>query len=315
MHPPIGLSSLIATPVLTAVDPRKMPIMIRITQWLVDKTSTSVDSRYRHRMFKENPIHRMDALVELEEYVQKAHEDACRHYSQMTQESLDPLESEALPDFLGQYPSCLDLITLQGWFGEVFAGLIAEYFNPFDEPGWKVPVFLFRFHQTVFDQLERIRQTGEPFKHVPGRTGDDCIAFQLDNNNEITRSLVCESKCTLKHDMGLINDAHEKISKENNPVPVNAWRLLDILRERRGDPEAAMWVRAIARLRSGKFVSNYERCDFVCYVCGQEPKLNPSWMPQTTPHHTYKANRRLESVELHLVDVKALVHRVYRKAS
>jgi hypothetical protein len=124
--------------------------------------------------------------------------------------TLDPLGEPDTGDPALEYPHKLPLSTLQGYFGEVFAGLIVENGSALGESGWQVPAFLFRTHAVAFEQLELMRQTGQPLKGVPGRTGDDCMAFRRDSQGNIIRTLYCEAKCTLGHDTSLIADAHER---------------------------------------------------------------------------------------------------------
>src|SRR5207248_2506322 len=103
--------------------------------------------------------------------------------------------------------------TLKGYFGEIFAAIIAQNFSPFELHNWEVPAFLFRHHLVEFQHLEAMRQQGSEAKYRPGRTGDDCLAFQRDGNGEIVRVLYCEAKCTVDHESGMIADAYEKASK------------------------------------------------------------------------------------------------------
>ena len=78
----------------------------------------------------------------------------------------------------------LPLKTLQGYLGEVFGGLIAITQRPFDLD-WEIPVHLFSFHDTVFDWLDMYLQNAEISTDIPGRTGDDNLAFLRNKNNEI----------------------------------------------------------------------------------------------------------------------------------
>jgi hypothetical protein len=185
----------------------------KLYRWLSNSITESPDGRYRYRHLREDPSHRSQAQSELKTYVQEAHEDA-RRYLRKALIPLDPLESGPKCDPCENYPSGLPLSTLKGYFGEIVAGLIAEYFNPIGEAGWKVPAFLFRFHQAAFHQLERARQTGDDVRGSIGRLGDDCLAFRRDNDGHIVRALFCEGKCTHDHDAGQISDGHEKLSSQ-----------------------------------------------------------------------------------------------------
>ena len=52
------------------------------------------------------------------------------------------------------YPDDLETSVLQGYLGELLAGLIAENYAPHGRR-WIVPAFLFRGHQAAFQALER----------------------------------------------------------------------------------------------------------------------------------------------------------------
>jgi hypothetical protein len=60
---------------------------------------------------------------------------------------------------------------------------------------------------------------------------------------------------------------------------------------------------------------NYEieRCDMVSYVCEKSPVRGSrsAWLSTTKPHEEYKAERRLETVEIHLPDIETLIRQVY----
>jgi hypothetical protein len=58
-----------------------------------------------------------------------------------------------------------------------------------------------------------------------------------------------------------------------------------------------------------------ERCDMVSYICGKGPVrgTRSAWLPTTKSHEEYKAERRLETVEIHLPDIEKLIRQVYDK--
>src|SRR5947209_8763461 len=130
------------------------------SDWLCDFVNESSDKKYRHRLFKEYPNKRADILKELTSYIQNAHEDARSRLRKLVENPLDPLDVQPAFDPTDGYPELFHMHTLKGYFGETFAGLIAEHFSPFDENDWKVPAFLFRYHEVEFQHLEVLRQTG-----------------------------------------------------------------------------------------------------------------------------------------------------------
>lgn len=283
----------------------------KLQHWLSSSPTESSNKRYRHRLLKENLTYRPEILEDIKLLIQQAHDDARRSFRGFTANTLDLLGIR-VPDLAKGYLEYFDLTTLKGYFGEIFAGLIAENFSPFGIDDWEVPAFLFRFHGVAFDQLERMRETGEKPKAIFGRTGNDCLAFQLDEEGRIKRTLICEAKCSDSHDASMIAEAHEQISDPGS-IPVSVWQLIEILEDRSHDSNASTWLSALDGLRFGDVSEDYERCDLVSYVYGQLPKRNPTWIPQNAPHQKYTEKRRLEAVEIHLHNVNELVQEVYAK--
>lgn len=283
-----------------------------LSYWLQNSVNETKDKKYRHRLLKENNVKRVDAIEELRGIYEEAHNDARLRLRKVLDISLHPLEDEESFDPAQGYPEMFDMTTLKGYFGEVFAGLIAENFFPFDEMRWKVPVFSFRYHEIAFDQLEMYRLTGDKLNAIPGRTGDDCLAFVLDDTNKIVKVLFCEAKCTANHKESMISEAHNKISSKNL-LPVEIRRIIDILRDY-DDSESLTWMYSLRELYiNGK---ECERYDLVSYVCGKspvKPKTRKSWIPIDMPHTKYEGARKLEAVEIHLTDVENLIKEVYRK--
>jgi len=277
--------------------------------WLPETLSNS-NNQYRHRLFVENASLRLEIINQLRDYFQNAHEDARRHLRSVMNNSLDPLE-ESLPfDPVDGYPERLHVRTLKGYLGEVFAGLISEECSPHGEE-WEVPAFLFRFHNIAFSKLEYWRQTGQTPRIIPGRTGDDCLAFQKDDNGQIVRSLFCEAKCTSDHDAGMIAKAHEQISTDNL-IPTDISRIIEILKDY-DDEESSRWIDALRYLYFNLNKTKYERCDLVSYVHGRPPKRpnQLAWMPISAPHRNYTGNRRLEAAEIRISNVDSLIQNVY----
>lgn len=245
----------------------------------------------------------------LRAFCQNALEDFRRRVRTLLGVSLDPLQA-GVPDPLDGWPATCHPITLQGYFGETLAALMVERFPPFAENGWQVPGYLFRFHVAAFQQLEKLRQTCEQAKAIPGRTGDDCLAFQRDARGSITKALVCEAKCTSRHASSLLSDAHCKLSE---PLwkPVDLPQLIEVLMAS-ANPDAASWIAPLRRLWLAEDPpANYERYDYLVYVCGRKPRARTAWLERNRAHRRYTANRRLEVVEVHFVGVSDLIQAVY----
>jgi hypothetical protein len=287
-----------------------MAVIQDILWWLSSETHLSGDGRYRHQLLTEDPDGLRRVLDALRSYVDSAHRDATSHYRRLAGISLDPLAEPAAPDPAKHYPRQLPLPVLTGYFGEIFAGLVAEHYAPLGENGWEVPAFLFRFHTIAFQQLESARQDGPVAEDLPGRTGDDCLAFLRDERGRIVRIMYCEAKCCRGHDAHLIVEAHQKVSRS---AIVDILQLVEIL-EDRDDDRSAVWVEALKQLWLRGPAVDVERCDLVCYVCGRAPSRTgrTSWLPSEVPHRSYTAGRRLEAVEVHLADVERVVRLAYR---
>ena len=199
--------------------------------------------------------------------------------------------------------------TLKGYFGEAMAGIFAETIPPFGKDEWTVPAYLFRFHSVAFQHLELLKQTGGAATPIPGRTGDDCLAFRRADDGTIVASLLCEAKCLAGHNAQKINEAHEKSSLAN-AIPVDLFQLIEILNDSKS-PGAVQWVNSLRQLALSRGGKGYERVDHITYICGQKPKKGKTWIPSDKPHTKYTGGRKLHVVEVHLTDVDQLVERIY----
>jgi hypothetical protein len=281
-----------------------------ISTWLTIAERSSPDGRYQHCHGADSAVSRAATLPQLRAHVAAAHEDAKCRLRRLAAGSLDPLANGRGLDPSAGYPERLNIQTLKGYFGEVLAGMAAENLRPFGQDGWVVPAHLFRFHYVVFQQLEMINQTGEPAAVRPGRTGDDCLAFLLDDGR-IVGAIFCEAKCTADHDAGLIRDAHEKSSLPNL-IPVDLLQLIEVL-EDSTNPAAQQWINALRRFHFEGAIAPYERFDQVTYVCGRRPAQSgrTTWIAADRPHANYTGGRKLHVAEIHLPDVDRLVADVY----
>ncbi len=264
---------------------------------------------YSFRLLKENHNHRNDEVInELRGIVLKAHKDAKRRLRRLVESSLDPLGGGSKDPTIG-YPEKLDIVTLQGYFGEIFAGIVAESFDHFGESGWEVPAYPFRFHEVAFAALENWRQTGIQPGRLPGRTGEDMLAFLRDTDGRIIRSLICEAKCSRTHRSNLISDAHNKASSAYL-IPLDLRQLIEILQDY-DDHTSLKWVNSLRELYFRDADKSYERIDLVTYICGRSPSRGTSWIPCDRPHIQYTAGRKLVAVEIHIEGIVELIEVVY----
>jgi hypothetical protein len=291
-------------------------------EWL--NSERTANGRYAHHLLREEVARRPAAITPLQSAIEHANEDVRTRLRLVQLISLDPFgdeEAEVVDPARG-YPAFLDYITLKGYFGEIMAGLIALTYGSHGLDSWEIPVFLFRCHEAALQYLERQQQehpADEPDfavideqPRIPGRTGDDCLAFQRDANGQIVRVLCCEAKCTDGHSAKHIREAHIKAS-EPALKPVDLRLLIEALEDYE-DPAAIAWRDALLRLRLRAVLPpGYERCDLVCYIYAQEPVRNRTWIPVDAPHGNYVAGRRLEAVEVYLPDIHDLIVAVYRR--
>lgn len=284
-----------------------MPRADGIHDWLSATVTASAGGRYRHKLVTERPGGRAAFLNELRSLVDKEHEDVRRHLRAVAGVDLDPFGSTGSDPAAG-YPRRLHLNNLKGYFGEILAGLVAENFPPFGH-SWQVPAYLFRFDIAGINELLRLGGGRAEPKPVPGRLGDDCLAFERDGNGRIVRCLVSEAKCTSGHDTDMIKGVHLKLS-DPRLKPIDILRLIEILRERQGS-EAHQWVASLRELWGRDDLEDFERVDHAHYICGQTPKTRKSWILSERPHAAYTGGRSLEAVEMHFGDVEALVRAAY----
>ncbi|HAG85568.1 MAG TPA: hypothetical protein DCL61_31630, partial [Cyanobacteria bacterium UBA12227] len=297
---------------------KKLTHLPSLANWLANTTQKSADKQYYHRQLKENLAIRTAILQELQQLVHQAHEDArqkLRNLSGISQ-SLDFLEEKETlgidTKIIDDFPRYLELKTLKGYFGEIMAAVVAEHFNPLDED-WQVFAFPFRLHQTAYHALEKVRQEGGSAPTIIGRLGDDMLAFHCNDQGEIIRVLFCEAKCTANHSSNLIAEAHKK-SSDSKLIPNDCLILVQILEDyATSGSREEQWIKSLRRLWWYAKNPIHERCDLVTYICGLPPVQGSTVIiPKSAPHTDYTAERRLESVEIHLHDVDGLIEEAYQ---
>lgn len=264
---------------------------------------------YRHRILVHKESRWADLRPKLKRYFRAAHADAVQRIRRLLGVDLHPLKSTRSKSATAmRYPYCLEMTTLKGYFGEILAYAIVESLGAAGHSDWEVPAFLFRYHVTAFQRLEAQRASGGPIGTIVGRTGDDGLAFRRNKSGHIIGFVFCEAKCTATHDASLISDAHEKIKGVG---PADIPNLIEVLLEE--DTAASRkWVSALRTFRESLPHGTIPRIDFVCYVYGQQPILNSTWIEQTTPHTSYGVTgRTLDAVEVHFTEVEDKIQEVY----
>lgn len=281
-----------------------------VQDWLRQLSFSNGSAQYSHRVLKEDPAVRAAILAVLKKYFDDAHEDARRRIRKAAGISLDPLGVPDPRDPSTDYPTKLPKTTLQGYLGEILAGLVIETYGPCSLGGWEVPAHFCRHHNIAFQYLEKLRAGARPMRAIPGRTGNDCAAFRRDAAGAIVAFLHCEAKCTLQHNRALLNHAYEQVGN-GGPKPESMMELIEVLEEK-GGAGADGWVAALRVLwLSDPPPAGYQRYDAIHYVCGQVPVRDASWVVGSTPDPRYTGARHLEVIEVHLDDVESLLTTLY----
>ena len=288
------------------------PPLRLLDSWLEEnKTCNNSSPRYCHLLFRKKDTIDPAVYNELYTYIDHAHEGARQALRAPLEDSLHPLHYGTRADPAYGYPHKLNRTALQGFFGEIFAGIVAEYYASDEERRWEVPVYLFRTHVVAFQQLEVMKQTDEWDRQIVGRTGDDGLAFARDDDGRIVAWLACEAKCTCTHSARLIADNHKKLSQQINR-PVDLIRVIVALKDYRDDQYARDWISALQQFYwDTQGDSDAIRCDLAVYVCGQAPSQQGSWIPVNRPHPQYTGNRELTAAELHLPNVEDIIESLY----
>jgi len=292
----------------------KHPQLTSLDSWInVEETRNTTSPPYCHLLIRQEDNVDPEVWDELFIYINHAHEGARQALRDPLGDSLNPLHHNTEADPAFGYPHKLSDTALKGFFGEIIAGIVAEYYMGDEEYKWEVPVYLFRTHIVAFQQLEVMKQTDNWERQILGRTGDDGLAFARDNDGRIVAWLACEAKCTGDHDSDQIRDNHVKLSQAVTR-PVDLLRLIDALKDYHDDDYSRNWINT---LRSYYWQdsqnSSVPRYDLSIYVCGRCPIKNRSWICTQTPHNDYTGRRNLTCAELHMIGINENIRSLYER--
>lgn len=292
---------------------------VLLDAWLVQQHVASNHERYRLRVWRENRAVLTTIRSELIAYIEEAFEDARRRIRRGFEDDLSPFNDPPIDPAAG-YPELLHKVTLQGYFGETLAVIAAEHWGMDGYTDWVVPAFLFRLHDQEFQHLESINErlaAGEPYdpdrisERRPGRTGDDGLAFRINDENTIIDVLTIEAKCLSVSNTGKIEEAHKKLAAGGSR-PSGVRELINILDEY-NTTEAHLWQKALLKLWQSGYRTT-RRSDCIGYTCGQVPARSGrvAWLPPDAPHSAYTANRKLDCVEFQFEDLDGIINSLYR---
>lgn len=293
-----------------------------LNAWLVAQPVSGSHRKYELRVWREVNANFAALQDELIAYAQEALDDARARIRKGFEDNLSPF-SDLVDDPAAHYPAMLNRITLQGYLGETLAGLAVEHFGAFGKRDWHVPAFLFRFHDQEFQHLDLINERllmGEAHdpdavaERRPGRTGDDALAFRMDQAGKITHVLALEAKCLIRSNSSTISEAHGKLAAGTRR-PSGIRELITLLSDYETN-EAQTWVARLLELYRDGF-RTAKRRDGLAYTVGDSPArpaTRVSWLPVNAPHSSYTANRRFDAMEFQLEDLNGLVDTLYREA-
>jgi hypothetical protein len=292
-----------------------------LNAWLIDQRLAAARERYRLRVWRENRAALAAIRAELIGYIDEALDDARKRLRRGFEDDLSAFRDPAA-DPAANYPALLHRVTLQGYFGETLAVMAVEHWGAHNRTDWVVPAFLFRLHDQEFQHLELINERlrvgqahnpDEPGERRPGRTGDDGLAFRINDQNTITDVLTLEAKCLNRNNNAKIAEAHRKLAA-GGPLPPGVRELINLLDEYE-TTDAQVWQEALLRLWNGGYQAAL-RHDGVAYACGHVPVRGDrvAWMPADAPHPEYTVDRNLEGMEFQFEDLGTVIDMLYRGA-
>jgi hypothetical protein len=292
-----------------------------LNTWLVNVPLPGGTSLYTLRLWRED----RKSLVapfkdEVLTYFDEAFEDARSNLRDGFEDDLSSFDDPAT-DPAANFPRLLHRVTQQGYLGEALGALAVEHWGAAGYTDWQVPAMLFRFHTVELQHLASINERivrGLPFNQDdeagkrPGRTGDDALAFRMNDVGVVTDVLIVEAKCVGTNKNTTISDAHEKLS--TTLLRNSGFReLINILKKYNTD-EARKWRAALLDLwRSGHKTSG--RYDCVSYAVGaqpEKPKTRESWMDPGKRHPKYTLKHPLIGIEFQIPDLDGVVDIIYR---
>lgn len=169
------------------------PPLDALAEWL-DANGNVVGGAYGHLLLEQHDDFDRDSLLDaLRPYFESAHLDAREHFHAQIGIDLHPDGGAAAGPC---YPTRLPRTAIRGLFGEVMAGLVTEAYQDEFVGGheWRVPIFLFRYHDDVEKYLWTLRADPGRTREIYGRHGTDFIGISLDARGEVSRVISGEAK-------------------------------------------------------------------------------------------------------------------------
>lgn len=310
-------------PLHTCPPPKKA-----IDRWL--KRYPSEVDNYGHLLLEQDRKCDDALIAELVGYFESAHADARAFFHEQMGIDLHP-DADAEGAQV-TYPTCLPSITRRGLFGEVMAGMLTEHYDFIGDHDWKVPVFLFRYHEDAEAYLFALVRDEERKREVYGRRGSDFLALALNETGEVIRFIVGEAKWRKRLQPSVVAELMYGKKKKNPdtdelehdgkgiwyqvnrdiPVPHGLRQLQRLLREI--DPNGySAAIASLDRVLVVKDAQPLPRTNLILISGGDVPsrKAQHSLISWEEIPDDYTAPHDLQVVELILSDGDSIIDGVY----
>ncbi|HEY0313816.1 MAG TPA: aminotransferase [Allosphingosinicella sp.] len=304
------------------------PPKAALKRWLKDFPSET--GSYGHLLLEQQSPCDDQLIAELVPYFESAHGDARAFFHEQMGIDLHP-DADA-PGAHATYPSCLPPISRRGLFGEVMAGLVTESFAFVGGHEWRIPVFLFRFHEDAEQYLFALAREEGRKRQVYGRRGSDFLGVALNDEGEVVRIIVGEAKWrkalqkAIVHELmygkdvtnkktGITkNDGHGIWAQINKdvPVPHGLRQLQRLIREL--DPETfSAAILSLDRVLIVRDAEPLPRTNLIFISGNDVPSRGAavSLIPWQEMPEDYTAGHDLQVVEMILTDGEEVIDGVY----
>jgi hypothetical protein len=299
-----------------------------LDDWL--KAWPSEAAKYGHLLLEQEGDGDAKLIAKLVPYFESAHADARAFFHEQMGIDLHPDANGGGAH--ASYPNCLPPITRRGLFGEVMAGMVAENYALIGGHEWRIPVFLFRYHEDAEQYLFALAREPERKREVYGRRGSDFLALALDEDGEVTRFIAGEAKWrkalqpAVVHELMYGKDVKNKrtgVVKNNGrgiwslinrdiPAPHGLRQLQRLLREL--DPEGhSAAILSLDRVLTLRGTQPLPRTNLILIAGNDVPsrKAQTSLIPWEELPEDYTAEHDLQVVEIILKDGDAVIDGVY----
>lgn len=299
-----------------------------LDRWL--RSYSSNVKNYGHLLLEQDCDCDAELISDLVAYFESAHADARAFFHEQMGIELHPDAEDAGAH--AAYPNCLPSITRRGLFGEVMAGMLTEHYEYIGAHHWKIPVFLFRYHEDAEAYLFALVRDEDRKREVYGRRGSDFLALALNDAGEVIRFIAGEAKWRKNLQRSVVDELLYGKKKHNPvtnklehdgkgiwyqvnrdiPAPHGLRQLQRLLREI--DPEGhSAAIATLDRVLVAIGGQPLPRTNLIMISGGDVPsrKAELSLIPSEEVPEDYTAPHDLQVVELILTDGDNVIDGVY----